>query len=155
MYQDLTSRQVFCTVRNDRQAAEIVRLLKGARFTCEEISVFFPTTGKHREPSEETLPELREAVRALPRHLVSALIRMGVPEYEANRFATRLSAGEILVAIDIESDADVDRVCEIFDVAAAEGIVIVPRFKFAAAVCMADSNTEDDGVQILSDAASR
>lgn len=152
MYQDLTSREIFGTVCNDRQAAEIVRLLKGARFTCEEISIFFPTTGKHREPSEETLPELRDAMRALPRHLVTALIRMGMPEYESNRYAGRLAAGEILVAVHTESDADVDRVCEIFDIAAAEGIVIVPRFKYAATACMADSDSKFE-LRICSEAA--
>lgn len=152
MYQDLIAREVFCTVRNDRQAAEIVRLLRSARFSCEEISVFFPKSGEHREPSEETRPELRDAMRALPRHLVTALIRIGMPEYESNRYAARLAAGEILVAVHTDSDADVDRVCQVLDEAAAEGIVIVPRFKFATLGCTED--TEDYyGLRICSESA--
>ncbi len=152
MFQDITSREVFGTVRNDRQAVEIVRQLKNARFSCEEISIFFPTTGDHREPSPETYPELHDALRALPRHLVTALIRMGMPEYESNRYSARLAAGEILVAVHTESDADVDRVCEAFDEAAAEGIVIVPRFRVPALRCEDDPDA-GYGLRIFLEAA--
>lgn len=44
-----TAREVHCTVRNARQATQIVELLEAARFDRDEISIEFPAQSR-REP---------------------------------------------------------------------------------------------------------
>jgi hypothetical protein len=62
------------------------------------------------------------AVGATAGGLVGALIGMGVPEYEAKRYESRLREGKILFSVHSENSDEVRRAKEIFERAGAEDI---------------------------------
>jgi len=54
--------------------------------------------------------------------VVGALIGMGIPEYEAKRYAGKIKDGNILLSVHTESSAEVEIVKEIFRTAGAEDV---------------------------------
>ena len=55
--------------------------------------------------------------------LVGALIGMGLPEFEAKRFESKVKSGNILISVHSENSDETDRAEEIFEKAGAEDIV--------------------------------
>jgi hypothetical protein len=62
------------------------------------------------------------AVGAAAGGLVGALVGMGIPEYEAKRYETRLREGRILISAHSENSEETRRAKEIFQRAGAEDI---------------------------------
>jgi uncharacterized membrane protein len=62
------------------------------------------------------------AVGATAGGLIGTLIGMGIPEYEAKRYETRLREGRILLAVHSENSDETKRAKEIFERAGAEDI---------------------------------
>src|ERR1041385_5039095 len=62
------------------------------------------------------------AVGATAGGIIGALVGMGIPEYEAKRYETRLREGRILVAVHSENSDETKRAKEIFERAGAEDI---------------------------------
>lgn len=54
--------------------------------------------------------------------LTGALIGMGIPEYEATRYESRVKGGSALISVHSENAEETKRAKEIFDAAAAEDI---------------------------------
>jgi hypothetical protein len=62
------------------------------------------------------------AIGAATGGLVGTLIGMGIPEYEAKRYESRLREGRILIAVHSENSDETKRAKEIFERAGAEDI---------------------------------
>jgi len=62
------------------------------------------------------------AVGATAGGLVGALVGMGIPEYEAKRYETRLREGKVLLSVHSENSDETRRAKEIFERAGAEDI---------------------------------
>lgn len=62
------------------------------------------------------------AVGATAGGLIGALIGLGMPEYEAKAYETKIKSGNILIAVHAHDSEEVDRVKEIFKNAGAEDI---------------------------------
>jgi hypothetical protein len=62
------------------------------------------------------------AVGATAGGLVGALIGMGIPEYEAKRYESRLREGRVLLSVHSENSDETRRAKEIFERAGAEDI---------------------------------
>jgi hypothetical protein len=62
------------------------------------------------------------AVGAAAGGLVGALVGMGIPEYEAKRYETRLREGRILISVHSENSEETRRAKEMFKQAGAEDI---------------------------------
>jgi uncharacterized membrane protein len=54
--------------------------------------------------------------------LVGALVGMGIPEYEAKRYESRLREGRILISVHSENSDETKRAKEIFERGGAEDI---------------------------------
>ncbi len=54
--------------------------------------------------------------------LTGGLIGLGIPEFEARRYESRVKGGHVLIAVHTESSDDVDRAKTIFEAAGAEDI---------------------------------
>jgi hypothetical protein len=62
------------------------------------------------------------AVGATAGGLIGALVGMGIPEYEAKRYESRLREGRILLSVHSENSDETKRAKEIFERAGAEDI---------------------------------
>lgn len=62
------------------------------------------------------------AVGATAGGLIGALVGMGIPEFEAKRYESRIREGRILIAVHSENSDETKRAKEIFDRAGAEDI---------------------------------
>jgi uncharacterized membrane protein len=62
------------------------------------------------------------AVGAAAGGLVGALVGMGIPEYEAKRYESKIRAGNILVSVHSENSDETKRAKEIFERMGAEDI---------------------------------
>jgi hypothetical protein len=62
------------------------------------------------------------AIGATTGGIIGALVGMGIPEYEAKRYETRLREGRILFAVHAENSDEIKRAKEIFERAGAEDI---------------------------------
>jgi hypothetical protein len=62
------------------------------------------------------------AVGATAGGVIGALVGMGIPEYEAKRYESRLREGRVLIAVHSENSDETKRAKEIFERAGAEDI---------------------------------
>jgi hypothetical protein len=62
------------------------------------------------------------AIGAAAGGLIGALVGMGIPEYEAKRYESRIREGRILISVHSETSEETKRAKEIFERAGAEDI---------------------------------
>src|SRR5262245_39549475 len=164
----MAKKSVFCLVRDEAQACQIIDKLKMAGFSNNDISALLPDKHSTREFAHEkgttapegavtgagtgvvlggvlgwlvgagtlAIPGLGPFIAAGPLMaalsgaavggaaggLLGALVGMGIPEYEAKRYESRLREGRMLLAVHCENSDQVKQGKEIFKNAGAEDI---------------------------------
>lgn len=144
-------RAVICIVKRLDQAERVVGELRDSGFESDPISALFPAM-QQNEPLEGgvlrgalgwlvsieslALPGLAPLIAAGPilaalsglaagaavGGLASALAGLGIPAYEAERYAGRIADGEILISVHTDDSDMRSLAAEIFEKAGAEPV---------------------------------
>jgi hypothetical protein len=100
----MPKKSVFCIATSEFQAATVVDRLRNADFSNHDISALFPDKSGTRDFAHSKGTKAPEGVGAVG-EIAGALIGMGIPEFEAQRFEAKVKAGGILISVHT-ADAD-------------------------------------------------
>jgi hypothetical protein len=126
-------KAVFCIVNSEEQATHILARLRAARFCQNSISLL----GSDKTCAYDAANGLAQFIATGPivaalfsqapaggpvAGISGALIGMGLTDFEARRYDSKVRGGKVLISVHSESANLIDRATEIFNSSGAQGI---------------------------------